>query len=125
MKCICPSKNLPSTAIITPTAISNRNMYSDTDIAEKIQNHLHPDHVEVEDLSDGCGSKFKITVVSDKFDGKNSLACHRLVQGAIKEAMESIHAVTISTFTPQKWEEIVGKKPEKEAVEQLKKNEQS
>ena len=59
--------------------ISNRNMYSDTDIAEKIQNHLHPDHVEVEDLSDGCGSKFKITVVSDKFDGKNSLACHRLV----------------------------------------------
>ncbi|CAJ0571530.1 unnamed protein product, partial [Mesorhabditis spiculigera] len=64
---------------------------------------LEPDHLEVEDESDGCGAKFRMVVVSDKFIGKTTLASHRLVQDAIKEEMPSIHAVTIKTYTRQKW----------------------
>ncbi|VDK30150.1 unnamed protein product [Anisakis simplex] len=58
---------------------------------------------EVEDESDGCGAKYIIQIVSEKFTGKTTLACHRLVQEALKEEMNSIHALTIKTFTPEKW----------------------
>lgn len=37
---------------------------------------------EVVDESDGCGGKFSVIVVSDKFVGKPLLARHRLVINA-------------------------------------------
>ncbi len=36
-------------------------------------------YVKAIDLSDGCGSKFEITVVSEQFTGRPILAQHRLV----------------------------------------------
>ncbi|KHJ79448.1 BolA-like protein, partial [Oesophagostomum dentatum] len=59
---------------------------------------------EVTDESDGCGAKFLITVVSDAFNGKRVLECHRLVQDAIADIMPQIHAVTINAYTQSKWE---------------------
>jgi stress-induced morphogen len=41
-------------------------------------------HMECEDTSDGCGSKFKLTVVSDAFVGLPLLAQQRLVNSALK-----------------------------------------
>ena len=46
----------------------------------KIKQNLEDvSYVKAVDLSDGCGSKFEITVVSEQFTGKPLLAQHRLV----------------------------------------------
>ena len=62
-------------------------------------------HMECEDTSDGCGSKFKLTVVSDAFIGLPLLAQQRLVNSALKTngLMDKIHAITMKTKTPEQW----------------------
>ncbi|CAJ0930119.1 unnamed protein product, partial [Mesorhabditis belari] len=75
---------------------------SEDDLRAKLQT-LNPEHLEVTDESDGCGAKFQLVIVSEVFKGKTTLASHRLVQDSIKEEMPQIHAVSIKTFTPEKW----------------------
>ncbi|KAL4715301.1 hypothetical protein ACJJTC_010871 [Scirpophaga incertulas] len=58
---------------------------------------------EVTDDSDGCGAKFTILVVSDKFQGKPLLARHRLVNSVLQEELRSIHALTQKTLTVDQW----------------------
>jgi len=58
----------------------------------------------VEDLSDGCGGKFMVTIVSEKFQGKGLLQRHRLVNACLEEEIKSIHAFSQKTFTPEQWE---------------------
>ncbi|RCN31587.1 BolA-like protein [Ancylostoma caninum] len=79
-------------------------MVSETDVHQRISEKLSPSHLEVTDESDGCGAKFLITVVSEAFNGKRVLECHRLVQDAIADVMPQIHAVTINACTQGKWE---------------------
>nr|CAR63587.1 putative BolA-like family protein [Angiostrongylus cantonensis] len=78
-------------------------MVSEEDVQTRISAKLTPSHLEVVDESDGCGAKFAITVVSDAFDGKRLVECHRLVQDAISDIMPQIHAVTIKAYTQSKW----------------------
>ncbi|MED5374706.1 MAG: BolA family protein [Myxococcota bacterium] len=54
----------------------------------------------------GAGGHFEIRVVSEQFEGKRTLAKHRLVLGAIKELMAGdqapVHAVDrLVTLTPE------------------------
>ena len=45
-------------------------------------------------------------VVSSSFEGKGRLECHRMVHEAVGEdEMAKIHAFSVKTFTPAKWEE--------------------
>ena len=49
--------------------------YKPEDLKSKLQSALDPvEHCEVTDLSDGCGGKFNVLVVSPKFDGVALLA---------------------------------------------------
>ena len=59
---------------------------------------------EVVDLSDGCGAKFSVVIVSDKFEGKPLLAQHRMVNDCLVEELKTIHAITIKTMKPAQWE---------------------
>ncbi|KAF2461960.1 bola protein [Lineolata rhizophorae] len=61
-------------------------------------------HVEVEDLSGGCGQMFQAVIVSPQFDKKTTLARHRLVNGALKDEIAAIHAWTPKCYTPEQWE---------------------
>lgn len=63
------------------------------------------DYVKVVDLSDGCGSKFDIIVVSSEFMGKTIIAQHRAVNKAIEEERKHIHAITVKTKTPESWQQ--------------------
>jgi BolA family transcriptional regulator, general stress-responsive regulator len=55
----------------------------------------------------GSESHFKVTVVSDVFEGKRLLACHRMINEVLKDELEhDIHALAIHTYTQQKWESI-------------------
>ncbi|CAH2093408.1 unnamed protein product [Euphydryas editha] len=60
-------------------------------------------NMEVVDESDGCGGKFSVLIVSDKFQGKPLLARHRLVNSVLKEELKTIHAFTQKTLTVEQW----------------------
>lgn len=53
----------------------------------------------------GSESHFKVTIVSDTFDGKSPVARHRLVNTALtEEVIHSIHALALHTFTLAEWQ---------------------
>ncbi|ORX69600.1 bola domain-containing protein [Linderina pennispora] len=54
-------------------------MTSADDIKNKLMAELPATHVEVLDVSGGCGSMFQAIVVSEAFDGKSRLQRQRLV----------------------------------------------
>jgi len=63
----------------------------------KDQSHLHAGHAGAQD---GRGH-YDVTIVSDAFAGKRSLARHRLIYGALGTLMETdIHALRIHASTP-------------------------
>ena len=61
------------------------------------------EHLECNDLSDGCGSKFDLIVVSSEFQRKPLLAQQRMVNTALKDEITHIHAITMKTKTPEQW----------------------
>ncbi|UJO21845.1 uncharacterized protein CLAFUR5_09188 [Fulvia fulva] len=61
-------------------------------------------HVEIVDLSGGCGQMFEAIIVSLQFAKKTTLARHRLVNATLKEEIAAIHAWTPKCFTPEEWE---------------------
>ncbi|CAH8444686.1 unnamed protein product [Schistosoma turkestanicum] len=69
------------------------------DVIEQKLKSLDPLHIEVVDLSDGCGLKFDVKIISQEFEGKSLLDRHRLLE----EEMRSIHALTLKTLTPSQW----------------------
>jgi len=72
-------------------------------IEGRLTEKLTPYFLEVHDISDGCGFKFGVLVVSKQFEGKPLIERHRMVNEALTEEMKSIHALTIKTYTPEQW----------------------
>uniref|UniRef100_T1GYV4 BolA-like protein 2 n=1 Tax=Megaselia scalaris TaxID=36166 RepID=T1GYV4_MEGSC len=73
----------------------------ETKITEKLENISY-------DQSDGCGGKFHVVIVSEKFKGKPLLQRHRLVNSALVEELKTIHAFSQKTYTPEEWEKEKG-----------------
>jgi len=69
-------------------------------LAEK----LEATHVDIEDMSEGCGQAFSALIVSPQFQKKTTLARHRLVNAALKAEIAAIHAWTPKCYTPEEWE---------------------
>lgn len=86
-----------------------------TRIHNAIEQRLDATHVEVIDHSAdhaghagavAGGGHFEVIIVSGKFEGVSRLASQRLVYEALGDLMTTeIHAVTMHTFTPEKWRE--------------------
>lgn len=58
-------------------------------------------------VAPGSESHFKVTIVSKDFEGKRLLACHRMVNNALKTELEhDIHALAIHTYSESKWENV-------------------
>ena len=78
---------------------------------EKIQTQ-YPDAINcsIIDLSDGCGAKLELTIVSDTFDKMPLIKRHREVQNHLKEKglFEEIHALQIKAWTGDQWEKKKG-----------------
>ncbi len=76
--------------------------------ADEIQSRIVaalPDaQVYIRDYTGG-GDHYEAVVVSAAFDGKNAVVRHRLVYGALQDAMaERIHALALKTMTPREFE---------------------
>ncbi len=79
-------------------------------IEEKINSSLSPSYLEVLNESNnhnvppGSESHFKVTVVSDAFDGKMLIARHRVINRLLADELAGgIHALSIHSFTPTEW----------------------
>jgi len=84
-------------------------------IEEKLRLVLDAIHVEVEDESHlhaghagarSGGGHFRATIVSGRFLGLSRLQAQRLVYGVLAQEMEGeIHALSMTTLTPEQWKE--------------------
>lgn len=77
---------------------------SEASLKAAITERLNAVHVEITDMSGGCGQAFSTLIVSPEFAGKNSLKRHRAVNAALKEEIAAIHAWTAKCQTPEEWE---------------------
>ena len=85
-------------------------------IEKKLQEAFTPEILEVlneshmHNVPPGSESHFKVTLVSDQFDGKMLVARHRMVNKVLAEELNGlIHALALHTLTPQQYFERAGK----------------
>ncbi|KAH0493206.1 hypothetical protein TgHK011_008123 [Trichoderma gracile] len=77
---------------------------TEASLREAITQRLGAIHVQVTDMSGGCGQAFTALIVSPQFQDLKSLKRHRLVNTALKDEIAAIHAWTAKCQTPQEWE---------------------
>lgn len=73
-------------------------------IAKKLREVVAATHVEVEDISGGCGSMYRVMVVSPEFEGLALVKQHRLVQKAIASEIADMHGLTLKTVSEKKYQ---------------------
>ncbi len=85
-------------------------------IEAKLRERLAARHVEVHDESHlhrghvgaaGGGGHFRVTIVSERFEGLSLQRSQRLVYEVLSEEMKGeIHALAMKTMTPSQWDEL-------------------
>jgi acid stress-induced BolA-like protein IbaG/YrbA len=75
-------------------------MVDPAQIESWLREGLPCEHVEVQ----GDGRHFEAVIVSAAFRGKSRVQQHQLVYAALGSRMQAdIHALSISTYTPEDW----------------------
>ena len=66
--------------------------FSVSDVSEQHRGH--------QNFKENVESHFEIIIVSEKFDNRNKIQRHRMVNKSLKEEfLSDLHSVTIKTFT--------------------------
>ena len=65
-------------------------------LAVENESHLH-------NVAPGSESHFKVTIVSDDFSELMLIKRHRLVNKALEQELQAIHALALHTMTPNEW----------------------
>ena len=80
-------------------------------IEQQLTTELGPQYLEVLDESymhsvpEGAQRHFKVTLVSDAFEGLRLIARHRQVNALVAEALAGpVHALALHTYTPAEWQ---------------------
>lgn len=87
-------------------------------IENKITETLAPIHLEVENETQmhnvpaDSESHFKVTVVSEAFDGLSLLNQHRKINEVLANEIHAIHALALHTYTPEQWFKRAGISPD-------------
>ncbi|TDL27166.1 bola-like protein [Rickenella mellea] len=76
---------------------------SPQDIENTLSSAIPVSYVEVKDQSSGCGESYAVFVVSEAFEGKMTLARHRMVNEILKEQISQLHAFSQTTLTPAQY----------------------
>ena len=69
----------------------------------EIQNESH-----MHNVAPGSESHFKVTIVAKQFEGLMLIKRHRLVNKALEQELNQIHALALHTMTANEWLEIGG-----------------
>ena len=80
---------------------------------QQIEQHLAqlaPRHLQVLDESHmhsrGLQTHYKAVVVSEQFEGLNSVKRHQKVYATLGDLMGQFHALALHTYTPQEWAKV-------------------
>ncbi|KAJ1325953.1 BolA-like protein 3 [Microdochium nivale] len=92
----------------TPTTAADSSTITETSLSAALTSRLAATHVQVTDMSGGCGQSFTSLIVSPQFAGMNSLKRHRAVNAALKAEIAAIHAWSAKCLTPEEWEKQGG-----------------
>lgn len=65
------------------------------------ESHMH-------NVAPGSESHFKVTIVSDSFRDQMLIKRHRMVNKALEQELQQIHALALHTLTPEEWEKRQG-----------------
>ncbi|KAI0351680.1 bola-like protein [Trametes cingulata] len=82
---------------------------SAADLENAIRAAMPITHLEIEDTSNGCGENYAVFVVSEAFEGKNTLARHRWINEVLKNEIAQMHAFSQKTLTPAQYEAHLAK----------------
>ncbi|KAI0844996.1 bola-like protein [Daldinia vernicosa] len=82
----------------------NEPTITETSLKAALTERLEAVHVEVTDMSGGCGQSFTSLIVSPHFAGQNSLKRHRAVNAALRDEIAAIHAWSAKCLTPEEWQ---------------------
>lgn len=81
-------------------------------IESRLTEALSPSHLDVENESNqhnvppGSETHFRVTVVSERFEGQSPVQRHRAIYGLLEEEMaEGVHALAIGSYTPSEWDQ--------------------
>lgn len=94
----------PSVVVGFPASFFSTEGSKENQIATKLKDVIAATHVEVEDISGGCGSMYRVLVVSPEFEGLALVKQHRLVQKAIASDIADMHGLTLKTLTEKKFQ---------------------
>ena len=82
---------------------SARRFSTDAKAMEReLRTALKATDVNVEDISGGCGSMYRVEVESPMFSGVPLVKQHRMVNEVLKSEITGMHGLTISTRAPKK-----------------------
>ncbi len=87
-------------------------------IKQKLEAALNPHFLAVENethmhnVPADSESHFKVTVVSEAFNGLMLIKRHRLVNQVLQEELKQIHALALHTLSNNEWFEKAGKVPD-------------
>lgn len=87
-------------------------------IEEKLNQALNIHFLEVvnethmHNVPSDAESHFKVTLVTDDFEGKMLVARHRMVNKTLVNELQQIHALALHTMTTEEYFQKVGKSPE-------------
>jgi len=89
-------------------------MSMQTTIEEKLEKLLQPSVLDVINESHmhsgpATDSHFKVVAVSDAFEGKMLIARHRMINQALSDELNEIHALSLHTMTADEYFEKSGK----------------
>ncbi|RPD60838.1 bola-like protein [Lentinus tigrinus ALCF2SS1-7] len=84
-------------------------MISAADLEAAIRAAIPVIHLEIEDTSNGCGENYAVFVVSEAFEGKNTLARHRFINEVLKGQIAQMHAFSQKTLTPAQYQAHLAK----------------
>ncbi|GMR20638.1 MAG: hypothetical protein BMS9Abin36_1234 [Gammaproteobacteria bacterium] len=75
-----------------------RNTLTPESLKIENESHLHAGHAGAQ----GGAGHYAVTIVSERFEGKNAVQRHQLVYSAVKDMMPGeIHALRISAYAPK------------------------
>lgn len=88
-------------------------------IENKLTEALSPQHLEVlneshlHNVPPGSESHFKVTVVTERFEGQRLVARHRMINSLLAEELAgAVHALALHTLTPDEYFERAGRVPD-------------
>jgi len=108
--CLSPTKH----PILWNTIYGTIIMNMQTTIEKKLNEALKPEVLDIFNESSmhsgpATESHFKVVAVSEAFEGKMLIARHRMINAALVKELNSIHALSLHTMTPDEYFEKAGK----------------